>query len=176
MTSPNDVLPYNLLYFFKLAKWRFFYNEIQKTGPDPFGEISYKQEELVNDIKHLIDELSNLKSLRQLEIETARARQASKDIEERNKVQKYQSEQARERMLKIEEEDRERCRKTAEIFKDFQKKTCNGPFFSSLLDILTNFQGTIIFYYQDFLNFLTITTSSYIRRDKFHSTDGKMYE
>lgn len=113
----------------------------QKNGPDPYGDVQQKREDLVNDIKVSIDKLSNLKSLNQLEIETARAKQASLEMEKKNKVQKYRLEQAQARMRKIEEEEKERCRKTAEIFKKFQENSCNGPFFQSLIDILTNFQG-----------------------------------
>lgn len=95
------------------------------------------------EIKNTIDELSNLKSMRQLEIETARLKQASVEMEQRNKDQQNRLEQAKARMKKIEEEEKERCKQTAEILKQFEQNSCTGPFFQSLLDIMNNFQGKI---------------------------------
>lgn len=109
--------------------------------PDPTGERHQRKEDLVHDIKQAINELSNLKSLDQLQKEAARAKERSFEIEQRTKVNEYRLEQAKSRMQKIEEEEKERCRKTADILKDFERKSCNGPFFQSLLAILTNFQG-----------------------------------
>ena len=105
------------------------------------GEIQQKKEDLLADIKLAIDELSNLKSLSQLKKEHERAKKANHELEQRTKVQTYRLEQATMRMKKIEEEERERCKKTAELLKKFQQNSCNGPFFDSLLDLLTNFQG-----------------------------------
>lgn len=96
---------------------------------------------MVNEIKQFIDELANLKSLRQLEIEAARAKEASLQLEKKTKIHKYRAEQAELRMRNIEEEEKERCRKTAEIFKKFKSSSGSGPFFDNLLDILTNYQG-----------------------------------
>lgn len=96
----------------------------------------------MNEIKHAIDELSNLKSMKQLEEETARVKKANQEMEQRNKDQKYRLEQATIRIQKIEEEEREKCRKTAEILKQFEQQSTSGPFFTSLLDILNNFLGT----------------------------------
>ena len=67
-------------------------------------------------------------------------------MEQRAQTQKYRLEQAEIRMKNIEEEEKARCRKTAEILKEFERKSCNGPFFESLLDILTNFQGNFFFF------------------------------
>lgn len=113
------------------------------NGPDPYGERHHQKEDLVNDIKDAINELSDLKSLNQLKVETARAQQASYEREKRIKVEKYRVEQAEIRMKNIEEEERERCRKTAKILKEFERKSCNGPFFEKLLEILTNYQGIV---------------------------------
>ena len=88
-----------------------------------------------------IDELSNLKTLRQLEKERLRVQESAKELEERAKVQEYRLEQAKLRMQKIVDEDRERCKKTAALLKEFEQNSCKGPFFDSLLDILLNFQG-----------------------------------
>lgn len=74
--------------------------------------------------------------------EAKRAKERSIEIEKQNKVNLYRVEQAEARMRKIEEDERDKCRKTAEILKEFERKSCKGPFFQSLLDILTNFQGT----------------------------------
>ena len=74
-------------------------------------------------------------------METARAKEANLELEQRNKVQQYRLEQAQSRMNKIEEEEREKCRLTAEIIKKFEQNSCNGPFFESLLELLYNFQG-----------------------------------
>lgn len=76
-----------------------------------------------------------------MEKETERAKKSSIDLEKKAKVQENRLEQARLRMDKIEAEDKERCQKTAAILKEFEKNSCNGPFFKSLLEILTNFQG-----------------------------------
>ena len=67
-------------------------------------------------------------------------------MEKKSKVQEYRLEQAQQRMKQIEDEDKERCRKTAAILKEFEKQTGNGPFFQSLLDILINYQGNYTIY------------------------------
>lgn len=85
--------------------------------------------------------------MRQLEKERLRAQQASMEREEKLKVHTYRLEEAQKRMAKIEEEEKERCSKTAEILKMFEQSSANGPFFNSLLEILTNFQGIIINFY-----------------------------
>lgn len=110
-------------------------------GPDPNDERHHKMEDLVAEIKEAIDELSNLKSFDQLQMEANRAKERSLEVEKKTKVNAYRMEQAECRMRKIEEDEKDRCRKTAEILKDFERKSCNGPFFQSLLAILTNFQG-----------------------------------
>ena len=121
---------------------------------------------MVNEIKQIIDEMSNLKSLRQLELETARAKEASVELEKKSKLHQYRVEQAEARMQKIEEEEKERCRKTAEILKKFQANSCNGPFFESLLDILTNFQGkTLIISFVTPIN--TLLGSSHLTTPRF---------
>lgn len=71
-------------------------------------------------------------------------------MEKRSKLHQYQVEQAQQRMQKLEEEDKERCRKTADILWEFKAKSCNGPFFDSLLEILTNYQGTFENYNSNF--------------------------
>ena len=88
-----------------------------------------------------IDDLSNLKTLRQLEKETIRAKELSEEMEKKAKIHESRVEQAQQRMKKIEDEDKERCLKTASLLKDFEKNSCKGPFFESLLSILVNFQG-----------------------------------
>lgn len=96
---------------------------------------------MVNELHQSIDDLSNLKSLRQLEIETLRAKELSVEMEKKTKVHEYRVEQAQQRMKQIEEDDQERCRKTAAILKEFEEQSGNGPFFESLLNILINYQG-----------------------------------
>ena len=127
---------------------------------------------MVNEIKDTIDELANLKSLRQLKIETARAKEAHLAFEQRSKDQQYRLEQAQTRMKQIEEEEREKCRLTAEIIKKFEQNSCTGPFFESLLEILNNFQGKkkkkkkISLIYWIFI----------CRWNKFHATVNEMLE
>ena len=79
-----------------------------------------------------------------MEIETARVQEANLEMEKRTKVQNYRLEQASARLKKIEEEEREKCRITAEIMKKFEQNSCSGPFFDSLLEIMNNFQGMYI--------------------------------
>lgn len=113
---------------------------LQKSDPDPYGAIQQKKDDLLTEIKQTIDEMSNLRSLRQLEIETSRVKQANLELEQRAKVQNYRLEQASSRLKKIEEEEREKCKLTAEIMKKFEQNSCSGPFFDSLREILNNFQ------------------------------------
>lgn len=89
----------------------------------------------------VIDELSNMRTMQELEKEKQRAQKLSIDLEKRAKVDEYRLEQATLRMNKIEEEERAKCRKTAELLKEFEKQSGKGPFFESLLDILNNFLG-----------------------------------
>ena len=112
-------------------------------GVDPPGEILQVKHELLDGIKKAIDELSNLRSLNQLAKESDKAKEMSKNIEKRAKVQEYRLEQANLKMKKIEADDKERCRKTASILKEFEEQSGNGPFFESLLNILLNFQGEL---------------------------------
>ena len=79
--------------------------------------------------------------MRQLEKENIRVKEHALELEKRTERQKYRLEQANQRMKKIEEEEEERCRKTAALLKEFEKNSANGPFFQSLLEILGNFQG-----------------------------------
>lgn len=79
--------------------------------------------------------------MRQLKKESLRAQDSSKDLEKRVKQQEERLEQAQLRMQSIEAEEKEKCKKTAAILKDFEAKSGNSPFFESLLAILTNFQG-----------------------------------
>lgn len=44
-------------------------------------------------------------------------------------------------MKKIEKDEKDRCKKTAELLKAFEEESGNGPFFDSLQHILLNFQG-----------------------------------
>ena len=86
-----------------------------------------------------------------MEKERLRAQESAKELEERAKVHEYRVEQAQIRMKKIEEEERERCRKTANLLKELENNSSKGPFFESLLDILLNYQGTNLFlHYQTF--------------------------
>ena len=86
----------------------YFIHEKTKTN-DPNGEIYQKKKALVSDITQAIDELSNLKTLKQLEQETLRAKETSLELEKKAKVQEYRLEQAQLRMKKIEDEEKERC-------------------------------------------------------------------
>lgn len=96
---------------------------------------------MISEINQAIDDLSNLKSISQLEKETAKATETAQELEDRAKVQEQRLEEAKLRFEKIEQEDRERCKKTAELLREFEKNSCNGPFFQSLLEILINYQG-----------------------------------
>lgn len=125
---------FNLFFF-------FFFFKTQKNGDDPNGEIYIRKNDLITEISQAIDELSNMKTLHQLQQENLRVQETSKDLELRAKKQEERLEQAKLRLQKIEEDEREKCKKTTAILKDFQKKSGNGPFFESLLDILLNFQG-----------------------------------
>ena len=84
-----------------------------------------------------------MKTLHQLEKESLRVQESSKELEMRANQQEERLKEAKLRMQKIEDEEREKCKKTSAILKEFQKKTGNGPFFETLLDILLNFQGFI---------------------------------
>lgn len=95
----------------------------------------------MTEITNAIDELSDLKSLRQLAKENAKAREANLEIKRKTEVQEYRLEQANLQMKKIEETERDRCRKTAELLKEFEQHSGNGPFFESLINLLMNFQG-----------------------------------
>ena len=70
-----------------------------------------------------------------------KAKEASAELKKKAKIHEYRLEQAKIKMKKIESDDRDRCRKTAEILKEFEKHSGNGPFFESLLNVLLNFQG-----------------------------------
>ena len=76
-----------------------------------------------------------------MEKDKIRSEEQAKEIEKRAEIQEYRLEQANLRMKKIEEEEEERCRQTAELLKEFEKNSCNGPFFKKLLEILVNYQG-----------------------------------
>ena len=65
------------------------------------AELVQKKDELVNEIKTAIDDLSNLKSLRQLAKENMKVKQYSDELEKKAKVQEYRLEQAKSRMKKI---------------------------------------------------------------------------
>ena len=95
----------------------------------------------MTEITQAIDELSNLKTLRQLEKESGRAKEYAQELLDRTNIQEQRFEQAKLRMEKIEEEEKDRCRKTAELLKEFESHCASGPFFESLLGILSNFQG-----------------------------------
>lgn len=99
------------------------------------------KKEIVNEITNAIDELSNLKSLRQLAKENEKAKESSLDLQKRAEVQEYRLQQANKKMRKIEADEKDRCRKTAELLKEFEEESGNGPFFESLLNVLLNFQG-----------------------------------
>lgn len=94
-----------------------------------------------------IDEISNLKSMRQLQKEKIRAQQNADELEKRAKIQEYRIEQANLRMKKIEEEEKERCKQTADLLRELKESSnsCSGPFFEKLLGILTNFQGILLY-------------------------------
>ena len=96
---------------------------------------------MIAEISGAIDELSNLKTLGQLQKENRRAQESNKALEKESREQEARIEQAQLRMKHIEADEKERCQKTASILKDFTEKSGNGPFFESLLAILTNFQG-----------------------------------
>ena len=99
-----------------------------------------------------------MRTLKQLEEETVRAKQKSLELEKRAKVEEYRLEQAKQRMEKIEEEEKERCHQTAEILKEFESKSGNSPFFESLLKILGNFQGIFfLFNFHNKISFVEIT-------------------
>lgn len=83
--------------------------------------------------------------MRQLEIETARVKQANQEMEQRTKDQKYRLDQAKTRLKQIEEEEKEKCKITADLLKQFEQNSTSGPFFKSLLEIMNNFQGTIYY-------------------------------
>lgn len=100
-----------------------------------------KKNDLLSELTQAIDELSNLRTLNQLEKETRRQKQSSIDLEKRVQVQEFRLEQATIRMEKIDEEEKMKCMKTSALLKEFEKASCNGPFFESLLNILTNYQG-----------------------------------
>ena len=76
-----------------------------------------------------------------------RANESARKLEERAKWQEYRLEQASLKMKKIEEEEREKCKKTAALMKEFEKASDKSPFFERLLEILTNFQGIYIFFW-----------------------------
>lgn len=107
---------------------------------------------MITEITQAIDQLSNLKTLHQLEKETQRANDSAKELKQRTQIHEYRLQQATEKMKKIEDDERERCKKTSDLLKEFEKNSANGPFFNSLLDILTNFQGIYDFYILSILN------------------------
>lgn len=117
---------------------------IQTKSDDANGEIAQKKHDLVCELHQAIDDLSNLKTLRQLEKETLRAKEVSVDLEKRAEIHEYRVKQAQQRMQQIEDEDKERCIKTAALLKEFEKNSTSGPFFESLLSILVNYQGKYI--------------------------------
>ena len=102
-----------------------------------------------------------MKSIRQLEKETVKSKQSAQELEDRTRIHEQRLEEAKQRMEKLEEEDRERCRKTAEILKEFEKNSSNGPFFESLLEILTNYQGTyqVLFFRYEYCSAMTLPIS-----------------
>ena len=79
--------------------------------------------------------------MRQIAKEAARVKASSNELKKKAQVQEYRLEEATIRMRKIEADDKERCRKTAALLKDFEEKSGNGPFFESLLNLLINYQG-----------------------------------
>lgn len=100
-----------------------------------------KKKELVNEICQAIDELSNLKTLGQLKKDNVKIHETTKDLERKAKKQEDRLQQAQLRIQAIEAEEKERCKKTAAILKEFETQSCKGPFFDALLDVLNNFQG-----------------------------------
>lgn len=114
---------------------------IQQNGTEQPEEKLQKKNELINDISNAIDELSNLKSMRQLAKEKMKAQELSREMEKRAKVQEYRLEQANMKMSKIEAVERDKCRKTAALMKEFEDKCGKAPFFKGLFEILLNFQG-----------------------------------
>ena len=115
---------------------------LQNKDPDVDGEMFQRKNDLVDEISHAIDELSNMRTLRELEKDTLRAQQHLLQIEKRNKIEEYRLDQANIWMQKIEEVEKEKCKKTAALLRDFEQKSTSGPFFESLLNILLNYQGT----------------------------------
>lgn len=100
-----------------------------------------RKKDLINEITQAIDELSNLKTLDQLQKDNLRVKEIAKELEKKAKLQEERLEQAKLRMDAIEAEEKEKCKKTAAILKELETSSCKAPFFEALLEILTNFQG-----------------------------------
>lgn len=96
---------------------------------------------MIEGITQAIDDLASLRSIRQLQIDTKKAKEAAKELEAKRKVQEMRLEQAKIRIAKIESDEIEKCKKTAEVLKEFERKSSNAPFFESLLEVFNNFQG-----------------------------------
>lgn len=95
----------------------------------------------MNEISQSIDELSNLKTLGQLKKDNVRVQENNKDLEKKAKAHEERLRQAQLRMQSIEAEEKDRCKKTAIIFKELETNSGQGPFFDSLMDVLNNFLG-----------------------------------
>lgn len=67
---------------------------LQNKDPDVDGEMFQRKNDLVDEISHAIDELSNMRTLRELEKDTLRAQQHLLQIEKRNKIEEYRLDQA----------------------------------------------------------------------------------
>ena len=116
------------------------------------------------EIKNTILELANLKSMRQLEIETAKVnlfkktplilflKNAKKKLGQRckppiggaNQSPRISFGAGHATNEKDRGEEIEKCKITAEIMKQFEQNSCSGPFFKCLKEILNNFQGILI--------------------------------
>ena len=131
-------------FFFIISYWFYFQRD---NGEDKDGVIFLKKNDLLNEISQAIDDLSNLKTLHQLRKETLMAQESSKEMEKRAKEQEYRLEQANLRMQAIEAEEKEKCRKTAALMKEFEANCGSSPFFQSLQDILNNFLSKFLFLY-----------------------------
>ena len=76
-----------------------------------------------------------------MKTDSFRIQETNQELEKKAKQQEERLQQAQLRMQAIEAEEKERCKKTAAIFKELEANSGKSPFFDSLLDILNNFQG-----------------------------------
>ena len=111
---------------------------------DPYKDVFAKKEDALSEIADLLKKIKKLKKKYTKSMEETSKVLKESEIYRNQEIKENRKEYYGKRAQSNERKEREKCLETNRLFKELQKHSFSGPFFDTLLSVLSNHQGNLI--------------------------------